>query len=328
MSEGTIPPSTNMQLITSTAHNKISCPLHKADTVCMSMTLAVTCSKHLHQHSWHPELQGEVIGRTFCKPTMLGCIQVSGAAAIVFARHGYTATLSWRLPQPGVREFTVRQSRREATLFHVTNYNKVNIASAYRTRAVFTGNINSSGSGVFSFLLNDVVWKSDDGFYRCHRGSPGSTDQISNCFQEIYVIYIQDPYIVASETIPPGSSAMLTCSSFTRSYFNYYYYIPDVYFTWRKNGDQLETGGRLHLTEDNERLRLYHYRYYSTLTISAVRKEGDHYTCQGGMNQMWMTNWSEEYTLGRTLNATVEPVRQSLSLPVLLLLNQFDRRIA
>ncbi|XP_071094881.1 scavenger receptor cysteine-rich domain-containing protein DMBT1-like [Haliotis cracherodii] len=123
------------------------------------------------------------------------------AAAVVYARQGSNATFSWRLPQPAVREFTVRRYSSD-TLFHVTNYNKVDITSTYRTRAEFTGNIDSSGSGVFSFLLYDVVWNSDRGVYRCYRGSPGSRgDQMSDCGQVLDVIRCGEDYTDSSGSI-------------------------------------------------------------------------------------------------------------------------------
>ncbi|XP_071095339.1 scavenger receptor cysteine-rich domain-containing protein DMBT1-like [Haliotis cracherodii] len=124
------------------------------------------------------------------------------AAAVVYARQGSNATLSWRLPQPAVREFTVRRYSSDITLFYVTNYNKVDITSTYRTRAEFTGNIDSSGSGVFSFLLYDVVWNSDHGVYRCYRGSPGSRgDQMSDCGQVLHVIRCGGRYTGSSGSI-------------------------------------------------------------------------------------------------------------------------------
>ncbi|XP_048254603.1 cubilin-like [Haliotis rufescens] len=124
------------------------------------------------------------------------------AGAVVYARQGSNATLSWRLPQPAVREFTVRRYSSDITLFHVTNYNKVDITGTYRTRAEFTGNIDSSGSGVFSFLLYDVVWNSDHGVYSCYRGSPGSRgDQMSDCGQVLDVIRCGGRYTGSSGSI-------------------------------------------------------------------------------------------------------------------------------
>ncbi|XP_048254605.1 deleted in malignant brain tumors 1 protein-like [Haliotis rufescens] len=135
-------------------------------------------------------------------------------AAVVYARQGSNATLSWRLPQPAVREFTVRRYSSDITLFHVTNYNKVDITSTYRTRAEFTGNIDSSGSGVFSFLLYDVVWNSDRGVYSCYRGSPGSRgDQMSDCGQVLDVIRCGEDY-----TDPSGS---ISSPNYPGNYGNY-----------------------------------------------------------------------------------------------------------
>ncbi|XP_071094882.1 scavenger receptor cysteine-rich domain-containing protein DMBT1-like [Haliotis cracherodii] len=134
------------------------------------------------------------------------------AGAVVYARQGSNATLSWRLPQPAVREFTVRRYSSD-TLFRVTNYNKVDITSTYRTRAEFTGNIDSSGSGVFSFLLYDVVWNSDHGVYRCYRGSPGSRgDQMSDCGQVLDVIRCGEDYT--------GSSGSISSPNYPSNYGN------------------------------------------------------------------------------------------------------------
>ncbi|XP_071095342.1 scavenger receptor cysteine-rich domain-containing protein DMBT1-like [Haliotis cracherodii] len=136
------------------------------------------------------------------------------AATVVYARQGSNASLSWRLPQPAVREFTVRRYPSDITLFHVTNYNKVDITSTYRTRAEFTGNIDSSGSGVFSFLLYDVVWNSDSGVYRCYRGSPGSRrDKMSDCGQVLDVIRCGGRYT--------GSSGSIYSPNYPGNYGNY-----------------------------------------------------------------------------------------------------------
>ncbi|XP_048254601.1 protein SpAN-like [Haliotis rufescens] len=135
------------------------------------------------------------------------------SAAVVYARQGSNATLSWRLPQPAVREFTVRRFSSDI-LFHVTNYNKVDITRTYRTRAEFTGNIDSSGSGVFSFLLYDVVWNSDRGVYRCYRGSPGSRgDQMSDCGQVLDVIRCGGRCT--------GSSGSISSPNYPGNYGNY-----------------------------------------------------------------------------------------------------------
>ncbi|XP_071095341.1 scavenger receptor cysteine-rich domain-containing protein DMBT1-like [Haliotis cracherodii] len=137
------------------------------------------------------------------------------AGAVVYTRQGSNATLSWRLPQPAVREFTVRRYSSDI-LFHVTNYNKVDITSTYSTRAEFTGNIDSSGSGVFSFQLYNVVWNSDHGVYRCYRGSPGSRgDQMSNCGQVLDVIRCGERYT--------GSSGSFTSPNYPGNYgYNLY----------------------------------------------------------------------------------------------------------
>ncbi|XP_071094884.1 scavenger receptor cysteine-rich domain-containing protein DMBT1-like [Haliotis cracherodii] len=144
------------------------------------------------------------------------------AGAVVYARQGSNATLSWRLPQPAVREFTVRRYSSDI-LFHVTNYNKVDITSTYRTRAEFTGNIDSSGSGVFSFLLYDVVWNSDRGVYSCYRGLQGSRgDQMSDCGQVLDVIRCGERYT--------GSSGLFSSPNYPGNYNNGLYctYIIDA----------------------------------------------------------------------------------------------------
>ncbi|XP_048254092.1 deleted in malignant brain tumors 1 protein-like [Haliotis rufescens] len=155
----------------------------------------------------------------FPKVQTLCCVS---AAAVVYARQGSNATLSWRLPQPAVREFTVRRYSSDIVI-HVTNYNKVDITSTYRTRAEFTGNIDSSGSGVFSFLLYDVVWNSDHGVYSCYRGSPGSRgDQMSDCGQVLDVIRCGGRYT--------GSSGSISSPNYPGNYNNNLYctYIIDA----------------------------------------------------------------------------------------------------
>ncbi|XP_071111367.1 muscle M-line assembly protein unc-89-like isoform X2 [Haliotis cracherodii] len=238
-------------------------------------------------------------------PVIPNCGQnmVVPTAANVYARLGSTALLSWKLTPPGTREFTVRRNS-SSSLLHVTNYNKVGVTSRYRTRAVFTGNIDSSGSGVFSFLLHDVVWSDGDG-YICYRGSPGSRgDQMSDCGQRLVVIHIQDPYIVAPDTVAYDSSVTLACTSTIRTL--HHRYITDVIVTWRKNGAQLETGGRNTLKDDSGWRWWYSYLYFyrSRLTIHDVmeEEEGDRYTCHVDVDHRWQTDWSAEYILCRTGN--------------------------
>ncbi|XP_071094958.1 scavenger receptor cysteine-rich domain-containing protein DMBT1-like [Haliotis cracherodii] len=104
------------------------------------------------------------------------------------ARHGGYATLSWNLPQPGIREFTVWNNDTKKRILHVTNYNTVSIASEeFKSRLKFIGKITSSGTGLMRFIITDVRLE-DKGRYACYTGSRSSTGSgISNCGQQLHV---------------------------------------------------------------------------------------------------------------------------------------------
>ncbi|XP_048254604.1 deleted in malignant brain tumors 1 protein-like [Haliotis rufescens] len=103
-------------------------------------------------------------------------------------RVGSYATLSWTLPEPGTREFSVCNSETKTCLLHVTSHNHVRAASdKFTSRVRFIGNVSSSGAGLFRFVLSDVTWE-DEGHYKCYRGSLGSGGPvIPDCGQKLIV---------------------------------------------------------------------------------------------------------------------------------------------
>ncbi|XP_071095033.1 uncharacterized protein [Haliotis cracherodii] len=207
-----------------------------------------------------------------------------------YARLGSTAFLSWKLPRPGLREFTV-QRLSSKSLFHITNYNQLNVTDRYKSRATFTGRMNSSGSGVFSFELYNVDWP-DSAEYRCHRGSPGSTgSRVYDCGQRLFVKYIAVPYIVAPQTVEADKIVTLTCYVAVKGYLH-----ALITWSWRRNEVEAANMGRLPLAVS--KLHGNYFYHKSALTVSDVGQDDDRgrYTCKAelvGWNVQ--TDWSEEF---------------------------------
>ncbi|XP_071094885.1 scavenger receptor cysteine-rich domain-containing protein DMBT1-like [Haliotis cracherodii] len=138
-------------------------------------------------------------------------------------RVGSYATLSWTLPDPGTREFSVCNSETKTCLLHVTGYNDVRAASdKFTSRVRFIGKVSSSGTGLFRFLLSDVSWE-DAGHYKCYRGSPGSGGPIiPDCGQKLVVQGCGERHT--------GSSGSFTSPNYPGNYNNGLYctYIIDA----------------------------------------------------------------------------------------------------
>ncbi|XP_048254091.1 blastula protease 10-like [Haliotis rufescens] len=130
------------------------------------------------------------------------------------ARFGGYATLSWTLPERGIRKFSVCKSETMKCLLHITGYNDVRAASdKFTSRVRFIGNVSSSGTGLFRFMLSDVTWE-DEGQYRCYRGSPDSGGQIiPDCGQKLEVLGCGGRYT--------GSSGSISSPNYPGNYDNY-----------------------------------------------------------------------------------------------------------
>ncbi|XP_071094719.1 uncharacterized protein [Haliotis cracherodii] len=218
------------------------------------------------------------------------------AASTVYNRFGETATLAWNLHGSGNKDFFIRNDFWKETVFHITNYNKCNIANEkLKSRLEFTGNITSSGTGLFSFVLSSAD-DHDFGQYSCYLGSPQRPGtNIPNCGQQLVVIRVQEPYIEGQEKASFGGSVNLTCNSFLNSYPSWNL---SMNFDWRRNGVRVENEGRHQLVSGSRRWRGGRYMN-SNLSISGVtRKNRAHrYTCQTVVGDNILTDHSMDYVL-------------------------------
>ncbi|XP_048254599.1 deleted in malignant brain tumors 1 protein-like [Haliotis rufescens] len=130
-----------------------------------------------------------------------------------YARFGGYATLSWTLPDPGTREFSVCKSETKTCLLHITGYNYVRAASdKFTSRVRFIGHASSSGTGLFRFVLSDVTWE-DEGHYKCYRGSPDSGGPIiPDCGQNLVILGCGGRYT--------GSSGSISSPNYPGNYGN------------------------------------------------------------------------------------------------------------
>ncbi|XP_071094889.1 scavenger receptor cysteine-rich domain-containing protein DMBT1-like [Haliotis cracherodii] len=133
-----------------------------------------------------------------------------------YARFGGYATLSWTLPDPGTREFSVCKSETKTCLLHVTSHNDVRAASdKFTSRVRFIGHVSSSGTGLFRFVLSDVTWE-DEGHYKCYRGSPASGGPIiPDCGQNLVILGCGGRYT--------GSSGSISSPNYPGNYDNKLY---------------------------------------------------------------------------------------------------------
>ncbi|XP_067671359.1 uncharacterized protein [Haliotis asinina] len=213
---------------------------------------------------------------------------------------GEPLSVSWNLPNPGVKEFTVMMSGE--CFFHIVNYNQV--TKCGNLNGHFTGNITQSGNGVFSFDLPPLE-SSYDGYFRCYVGPPNSSgSRIPACGQEVSVIYdLQHPYIARPDTIPPGEPLTLTCH-FTTAVIRIRYHHIIASFSWRRNGVVLETGYRYKLTSQNSQWdpRVRYYIGYLTIRDVGAEAGTDSYTCEAVLDHSLSTEQSDAVTIGKTLS--------------------------
>ncbi|XP_067649488.1 uncharacterized protein [Haliotis asinina] len=112
---------------------------------------------------------------------------------------GDNATLSWYLPKPTNKEFTVWNTRSGKPILSVTSYNNVtDMTLDYRI--AFTGGISPSGKGLFRFVISDVKFP-DEGLYACYVGPPENRGfTVGNCGQTLFVMAASTVYTRFGET--------------------------------------------------------------------------------------------------------------------------------
>ncbi|XP_046378074.2 uncharacterized protein LOC124150178 [Haliotis rufescens] len=222
------------------------------------------------------------------------CSVDAGHEGTVYVQHGGAVNLSLTLPQPGVREMTVRHDIIQP-LLHVTDYNTVSVNETYKSRTQFTGLIDSQGDGGLSFLLSGVDW-SDGGDYSCYTGSQDLRGSlIEGCVKTVVVIGIEDLNITAPDKANANSN--LVCQATIRFCPG----IPpvNVSFIWRKNGVQLDARDSCNYTTARASRCNFVRNYTSTLPIGDGEHDGDEYTCRIKLGNSFLSNWSQEYVLGR-----------------------------
>ncbi|XP_067676597.1 uncharacterized protein [Haliotis asinina] len=219
------------------------------------------------------------------------------ASSTVYTRFGEKITLAWNLHGSGMEEFLVRNDFWKKTFFHITNYNLVNIpAVKLRSKIVFTGNITSTGTGLFRFRINGA----DDhhfGQYSCYKGSIKRPEtKVPNCGQNLVVIRVQEPYIASPEKVTVGDSENLVCYSFLKSYP---FTNLTMSFIWSRNGTRVEHDGKHRVVSDN-RVGIGGRLMTSTLIISGVTKKdrAGRYTCQTVVGENLLIDQSVDNALG------------------------------
>ncbi|XP_071095066.1 contactin-5-like [Haliotis cracherodii] len=118
------------------------------------------------------------------------------AEGLTVIHEGGNVSLSWKQPDPPVREFSVLKSG--ICVFNVTDFDNI---TACDPRVEFTGNVTSDGAGVFSFVLLNVT-QDDDGWYICYGGSPHhGGSMIAHCGEELNVVEVYATYGIHGEPL-------------------------------------------------------------------------------------------------------------------------------
>ncbi|XP_071094545.1 uncharacterized protein [Haliotis cracherodii] len=211
----------------------------------------------------------------------------------VYARLGGSVTVTWAMSP--IKEFKVMKEYRE--LFQITGSNKVRVADK-KLKTRLKDNSVSYVRGTFSFQLYNVT-PSDAGQYSCHLDPtqpPYRRTMIANCGQTLYVIGLQDPYVLIEQDVEDNNTVNLTCNCRLRIYPDS---VPTVSVTWRENNVRLYSGGRNHMASSETWRSVYDGRqinHTSTLTIRDGWQENDRYKCQAGEGEI-KSEWSEEIVL-------------------------------
>ncbi|XP_048253939.1 uncharacterized protein LOC124120367 [Haliotis rufescens] len=247
-----------------------------------------------HDEGWYECYSRSPGSRGF---TIANCGQtlIVMAASNVYIRFGETATLAWNLHGSGNKDFFIRNDFWKETVFHITNYNEFNIANEkLKSRLEFTGNITSSGTGLFSFVISSAD-DHDFGQFSCYLGSPQRPGTKIPCGQQLVVIRVQEPFIEGPEKVSFDGSVNLTCNSFLKSYPSWNL---SMNFVWRRNGTSVENGGRHQLASGSRRWRGGRYMN-STLTIGGVTRKdrAARYSCQTVVGDNILTDHSVDYVL-------------------------------
>ncbi|XP_071095030.1 uncharacterized protein [Haliotis cracherodii] len=214
-------------------------------------------------------------------------------AAGVYARLGGSVTVTWAMSP--IKEFKVMKDY--GVLFQITGSNKVTVADK-KLKTRLKDNSVSYVRGTFSFQLYNVT-PSDAGQYSCHLDPtqpPYRRTMIANCGQTLYVIGLQDPYVLIEQDVEYNNTVNLTCNCRLRIYPDS---VPTVSITWRENDVRLYSGGRNHMASSETWSSVYDGRqinHTGTLTIRDGWRENDRYKCQAGVGEI-QSGWSEEIVL-------------------------------
>ncbi|XP_067664268.1 uncharacterized protein [Haliotis asinina] len=213
-------------------------------------------------------------------------------AATMYGGQGQSVTLFWNQTQ-GYQAFTIKDQSQMKTLITVSNYNTVTFSNRGNNGPPqFTGNLSSSGVGLFRFVLPDLQL-TDAGKYRCFKSGPGRT-WIPDCGVDLVVIQIQTLFMVVPDFVTPDSVVLSCHSSILPQHLH-----PEVVFTWRENDDVLTPDKRYSMGTGMNVWNVWKH-FYSRLTISGVTKKDcwRKYSCRVEFEGQILSNWSKEYILG------------------------------
>ncbi|XP_048254460.1 uncharacterized protein LOC124122912 isoform X1 [Haliotis rufescens] len=192
----------------------------------------------------------------------------------VVAQEGENASLMLEAPRSD-GWFSVKNSKTDQIFFSVDGI-KVNVSSSYRSKIKIRGIVTFDGDRVIEFSIMNTT-STDAGFMTCHWKNFNGEQFVSQCGQMLIVL--RKPAKPNISVTVSTDKIVFTCETNSSS-LPHDHDISMIY-TWLRNGQVVENGGR------------YHFSGH-TMAVTDVRQEDlGNYSCQATEEQGLASDWSD-----------------------------------
>ncbi|XP_071095748.1 uncharacterized protein [Haliotis cracherodii] len=215
----------------------------------------------------------------------------------VVAQEGEDSSLMLEAPR-SEGWFSVKNSKTDKIFFSVDDI-KVNVSSSYRSKIKIRGIVTFDGDRVIEFSIMNTT-STDAGFMTCHWKNFNGKQFASQCGQQLIVL--RKPAKPNISVTVSTDKIVFMCET-NSSGLRHDHNISMIY-TWLRNGQAIENGGKYHFSEH-------------TLAVTDVRQEDlGNYSCQATEDEGLASDWSDtvapekpevqELTVNGTAHTTVK----------------------